>query len=387
MAVSVTHAFVSAVPDSDDTSIVRPSNWNADHTVVGLGTAAEADTGDFATAAQGAKADTALQPAAIGVSVQAYDADLAAWAGVNPSSYSTTAQIAAAYQPLDSDLTAIAALSTTSYGRSLLALASTAALQAYAGVREVLTAGRTYYVRTDGSDSNTGLVNSSGGAFLTLQKAIDVVAALDISIYNVTIQVGDGTYTAGVTVAAPWVGSGTVTLQGNTGTPANAVITPSSGAPVTLSTGARLTVTGFKLSAASARLVDVSDTAIITFGPMEFGATTNRQVSVSRNSIAVFNSAYTISGGASNHIYAGLGAAIINTSKTITLTGTPAFSLDFVRVENCSALNAGALTFSGSATGRRYTVNGNSAVLTGGGGASYFPGDVGGVATADGEYT
>lgn len=41
----------------------------------------------------------------IGVDVQAYDADLASWAGVNPSSYSTTAQIAAAYQPLDADLT------------------------------------------------------------------------------------------------------------------------------------------------------------------------------------------------------------------------------------------------------------------------------------------
>lgn len=41
----------------------------------------------------------------IGVDVQAYDADLASWAGVSPSSYSTTAQIAAAYQPLDADLT------------------------------------------------------------------------------------------------------------------------------------------------------------------------------------------------------------------------------------------------------------------------------------------
>lgn len=51
-----------------------------------------------------------LVEADIGVSVQAYDADLAAWAGVNPASYSTTAQIAAAYQPLDADLTAIAAL-------------------------------------------------------------------------------------------------------------------------------------------------------------------------------------------------------------------------------------------------------------------------------------
>ena len=41
----------------------------------------------------------------IGTDVLAYDADLAAWAGVNPSSYLTTAAAAAAYQPLDADLT------------------------------------------------------------------------------------------------------------------------------------------------------------------------------------------------------------------------------------------------------------------------------------------
>lgn len=44
----------------------------------------------------------------IGTNVQAYDADLTAWAGVNPSSYSNTADIAAAYQPLDADLTDLA---------------------------------------------------------------------------------------------------------------------------------------------------------------------------------------------------------------------------------------------------------------------------------------
>ena len=40
-----------------------------------LGTAAAAATTDFATAAQGALADSALQPAAIGTTVQAYDAN------------------------------------------------------------------------------------------------------------------------------------------------------------------------------------------------------------------------------------------------------------------------------------------------------------------------
>jgi hypothetical protein len=45
MTVTVKHPFVSAVPDSADTSLVRPSNWNADHTIVGLGTAAELNAG------------------------------------------------------------------------------------------------------------------------------------------------------------------------------------------------------------------------------------------------------------------------------------------------------------------------------------------------------
>ena len=55
-----------------------------------LGTAAAAATTDFAIAAQGAKADTALQPAAIGVTVQGYDADLTSWAAIAPSTKQDT---------------------------------------------------------------------------------------------------------------------------------------------------------------------------------------------------------------------------------------------------------------------------------------------------------
>ncbi len=45
MTVTIKHNKVSTVPDTADTSLVRPSDWNADHTVVGLGTAAELDAG------------------------------------------------------------------------------------------------------------------------------------------------------------------------------------------------------------------------------------------------------------------------------------------------------------------------------------------------------
>ena len=41
MAISVTHPFVSAIPDGGDATLVQPSNWNAGHTLSGFGTGVE----------------------------------------------------------------------------------------------------------------------------------------------------------------------------------------------------------------------------------------------------------------------------------------------------------------------------------------------------------
>ena len=68
MAITVKHTKVSTVPDGDDTSVVRPSDWNDDHVLVGLGTAAELDAGvanGVATLDSGGKVPTSELPAAI----------------------------------------------------------------------------------------------------------------------------------------------------------------------------------------------------------------------------------------------------------------------------------------------------------------------------------
>lgn len=43
MTITVKHKFVSTIPDSADTGLVRPTNWNDDHDLSGLGTMAEQD--------------------------------------------------------------------------------------------------------------------------------------------------------------------------------------------------------------------------------------------------------------------------------------------------------------------------------------------------------
>jgi hypothetical protein len=59
MAVTVVHPFVSAVADGGDASVVQPSDWNAGHTVTGLGTAATHAATDFDTAGAAATAQAA----------------------------------------------------------------------------------------------------------------------------------------------------------------------------------------------------------------------------------------------------------------------------------------------------------------------------------------
>lgn len=248
--------------------------------------------------------------------------------------------------------------------------------------REVLIANRTYYVATTGSDSNNGL--SSGTAFLTLQKAVDVAASLDQSTYSITISVADGTY--GAVVLKTPVGSGDCYLTGNVTTPANCIISSSS-ACIT-STQKNWLVRGFKLTSSGSDGIQAAAGTYITYDKLDFGSCTGRHVVSYGGVISVSQSGtYTISGGAYAHVEAsGPGSSILHNSVTVTVTGTPAFSAHFAGALNLGGIVTYLVTYSGSATGKRYSATLNGVINTYGGGASYFPGSVVGTTATGGQY-
>ena len=256
--------------------------------------------------------------------------------------------------------------------------------------RELLTVNRTYFVRADGNDGNTGLVNSAAGAFLTLPKAAAVVSALDLNGFAATVQVGNGTYTAGFAPRA--FGIGTVQLLGNETTPGNVIISTTgddavrvSGTP--LST---LALAGVELrTTTSGSGLSVADRGNAALRNVNFGATAGlAQINVRSGGRLLSNSvSYRINGNAQRHINCyDSGSSIILDANTVTLTGTPAFSVNFAEVAAVCYLEAAGSTYTGAATGTRYTVTTNAVINTAGGGANYFPGSIAGAATAGGQY-
>lgn len=254
-------------------------------------------------------------------------------------------------------------------------------------IREVLTANRTYYVRSDGSDSNDGLADSSGGAFLTIQKAIDTVYSIDISVYNVTIQVADATYTGTIRLVGAWIGSGTVTLQGNTSTPANAVISVTSNDAIMATAGARLTINGFEIrTTTSGSGVRAETAAVITLGTaVNFGACSFRQIDVRRGAL-VQGTSYTVSGGALSHVIVSEGGHYAVSGGTVTFSGTPAFTTATFKAEATGTMSIFSTTMSGSATGKRYDCTLGGIINTFSGGATFLPGDVAGTTATGGQY-
>lgn len=282
----------------------------------------------------------------------------------------------------------------TGFAKTLVDDPTAAAARTTLSVRELLTANRTYYVRTDGSDSNNGLSNTAGGAFLTIQKAVDTAASLDLGIYNVNIQVASGTYT-GATVLKTIVGAGTVYIAGDTSTPTNVVISTTGASCFKISNYAAqgsYDIRGFKVqTTTSGNCFHVEGAAMnLKLGQMNYGTCAGYHIIADRKTIVVLdNTNYTISGGAQSHWLTAYYGAVIAGHQTITLTGTPTF-FSFARLYSKSYIEFSTnCIFSGAATGYRYYANTDTVVQSNGAGSpgkNYLPGNAAGIEQQGGMY-
>ena len=246
----------------------------------------------------------------------------------------------------------------------------------------------THSIQT-GNNDNDGLAQTRTGAFLTIQAAINAVGAIDLSIYNVVIQCAAGVYTSGNTLVS-LTGAGQVTIRGDTTTPSNCFhATTSATAFSGTNVAGKWKVEGFRFATTtSGRPINVTGVVTnLTLGANDYGACADTHIMVQEGAYVAFSASYTISGGAPRHIEANIGAIVtILSALTCTLTGTPAFANQFILAANLSYIRASGITYSGSATGTRYSATGNAVINTAGGGASFLPGSATGSTATGGQY-
>ncbi|ACI93254.1 conserved hypothetical protein [Afipia carboxidovorans OM5] len=263
-------------------------------------------------------------------------------------------------------------------------------------IREALAANRTYYVRTDGSDSNNGLLNTSGGAFLTVQKAINtIVSKLDLAGYTVTIQLADGTYTNAFGFSAPWTGGGQIVIQGNATTPSNVLVSVTS-ANAVYNTGTlpgQLTVKDMKLqSTTSGVLLLNSGVGLIVFSNLVFGSAANSGHIVASGPAARITGSgnYSITGGGTTHNESVYGGLILINGVTVSISGNPTFGSAFAFSWRTGVIDIYGNTYSvtGSVTALRSSAIEGGGIVTGGQPASsYPPGNANGTTASNGWRT
>jgi hypothetical protein len=311
-------------------------------------------------------------------------AGVAATAAVdtNTTQIATTAMVlgqAAAATPLGNNPTAVVGISTR-FAR---------ADHVHPG-REVLTAARNYYVLSSGNDSNTGLVNTAGGAFLTLQAAWNTAAKLDASIYNITINIGTGTFAPLNITTAPLGGLGVI-INGNGS--ANTTVASSAGNTSAIAVGVPVSLTIQNLAVAAAGdanshgLVGSAPAQITLGADVAFGTVTGGHMRLmnSCHMLAIANYKITGNFGFGGHVKTESGGVFEGYALTVTITGSPVWPSAFVLADTGSTQIWYSFTFSGASTGVRYLASLGGQLQTFGGGANYFPGNSAG-SSATGYY-
>ena len=253
----------------------------------------------------------------------------------------------------------------------------------------MLKENRTYYVRTDGNDKNSGLTDEAVGAFKTWQRAVQIVAALDLAGQTVTLQHGEEypqTFTSTV-VIPPMTGGGRLLVRGAPTPGATTFNVPGQCFQLE-SPGCKVQFENMTLIGGGSGQIYVAYNSAayihhgMVFGPCNFA---HIYVHDSQAMALVLGASYIVNGGGGYHLFNNAGMVFMEASS-IVLKERPHFAGGFVEMRNGAKMQTVSTMFPGASTGPRYQVRTNGVIDTAGGGPDYFPGSSPGAVSSGGQY-
>lgn len=261
-------------------------------------------------------------------------------------------------------------------------------------VRARLTANTDFYVN-GGTGSDVNGLGTSSSPWATQQHAIDVLMrCYDFNgPYIATVNVADGSYSAGVEAVGAFVGatrSIPVEIKGNVANPSAVLVTDAVSNGYIAQANAGLRIRGITLSAPAAGRVGIgtSHGGRITYESMIFAACGAAHAAATLGGVTTALADNTLIAGSAIHAFASQGATMSLANSAIVInTSSLTFSTAFVQADHNGSLLAGACNITGTGLG---TVTGKRfrGVLLGtidtdtGGNVNFFPGSVAGTADA-----
>lgn len=252
--------------------------------------------------------------------------------------------------------------------------------------RKKLTAALTLYVRTDGNDANSGLANTATGAFMTIQRAINVATQeYDAGGWGITIQIADGTYSVSSQITLnPFWGTPTITIQGNTTTPASVVInfttSNSHGFYMSRAGGGVYYLRGFRLTGTTGttNYAIASEAGFIHFDNIEFNTGwLVHLIALAGGKIYAIGNYAIIPATVGYHLYSASFGFVQVAGITLTLAANTAFTqFAFASPVGLVSFFGNTVTNIGTSTGSRGTASGNGVVNLAGAAQTTLPGNV-----------
>lgn len=263
--------------------------------------------------------------------------------------------------------------------------------------RQRLQSNVTIYVAPSGSDSNDG---SSAHPFLTLQKAWNfIVLNYDLNGYIVTIQVEDGTYSAGVVCTGAIVGNlngvNGFLFKGNYVYPQNVVISTSNShcffadSETSFSLGGfSMTATGTNADGTVSGICASNESRVLITAGIILNGCSGSQIFASQGSTITATMVNIKSTGTSRALAtASANSSILFSGVSSDISTNPTFTDAFIVAANVSFISAYNYTYSGACTGIRFSAGGNSIISSfGNSPSSYFPGNANGTLTSGAQF-